>query len=382
MLCPNCSSCSPAKQLNSVNSEKDWVITSDAKILEGVKAARELCPRCGCVYINYVPENRLQEYFANEYDISESTQNNLIVSNETVIHKRTLLWEDLFAELEKHIRKTGLFLEIACGKGDFCCFFSHKYPAWQCWGIDPSFAAPEGTKNDNIIFVRDFFDERLFLKKRFDFVAAHGFLNRSAVLPALIKIGNLCNKGALLSLELLLMENSLFSPYIWDHPFMYSQSVFELYLKHTGFIPVKITNCGSSVHYLCKKKEKTKKIETIGIPDLCIAETEQIFQEHLDWWKTVNNNLMAALHCAPKHRALFGAGLFNAALFSFVSPRRFTCVVDEIKAGKQFFDLPVISLAKAQQERPTVFLCSRPEYFFTMKKKLERNGIAFIKLNP
>ncbi len=381
MKCPNCSSPS-TKILNSVNSHLDWVITSDAKILKDVQATRKLCQRCGCIYINYVPENRLQEYFSREYDISESVQNNLIVLNGIVVPKRKLLWETLFTELEKCIGRSGMFLEIACGKGELCSFFSHEYPEWKCWGVDPSFDAPEGIKNDKIVFIRGFFDEKLFSNKSFDFVVAHGFLNRSVVLPELIKIGNLGNDGALLSLELLLMENSLFSPYIWDHPYMYSQSIFELYLKHAGFIPVKITNCGSSFHYLCEKTEKTNKIETISIPEFLIEKIEQMFQDHLTWWKNVNNNLMSALHHSPNHLALFGAGLFNAVLFSFVSPKRFTCVVDEVKTGSKFFDLPVISIENARQEKPTVLLCSRPEYFSTLRKKLESNGIPFIRLNP
>ena len=163
---------------------------------------------------------------------------------------------------------------------------------------------------------------------------------------------------------------------------MYSQGIFKFYLKHAGFIPIKITNCGSSFHYLCKKIEKTNKIEAIEIPEFLIERIEQIFQEHLTWWRSVNNNLMAALHQAPNQLALFGAGLFNAVLFSFVSPKRFTCVVDEVKTGNKFFDLPVISIENARQEKPTVLLCSRPEYFSTLRKKLESNGIPFIKLNP
>jgi len=230
--------------------------------------------------------------------------------------------------------------------------------------------------------MRRFFDEKLFPNKTFDFVVAHGFINRSATLPELIKIGHICNDGAFLSLELLLMENSLFSPYIWDHSFMFPQCIFEFYLSHAGFTPVKITNCGSSFHYLCKKTERAKEIETLHIPESLIEKVEQMFANHLAWWKNVNNNLTVSLHHASDHLALFGAGLYSAVLFSFVSPKRFTCAIDEIKTGKKFFDLPVISIEDARKIKPTVLLCSRPEYFSTIRKKLESNDIPFIRLNP
>ncbi len=390
MKCNNCAS-SNLELLCSIDSSKASVVTSDAQLIDEVKAARTLCGQCGCIEVHYTPEDRLKRYFKDDYDISDEVQDNLIVCDNKAVGKHSHIVSSLFSGL-KGLGESGSFLEIACGRGKLTNLFQEKYPGWGCVGIDPSVDAPgeapraaAEARAGSPTFIKGYFEEKYFDGTTFDLIVAHGFLNRSPVLPELQKMRGLSTEGTLLSIEVCILENSVFAPHIWDHPFQYKGEVFELYLNQLGYTLISKTYCVSSYHFIFRCDAPPKPIGEISIDKGIVSETEKLYREHLQWWVDVKKNYDIAISSGDtsKRYALFGAGLYSAVLMSMLKENGLKLVVDEVKSGSVFFNLPVVGLNEAVDiDGCHVLLCIRPDYVEHIVAKLKDKNLPCSVLNP
>lgn len=375
--CNNCGRPRP-RVLDSADSTRRPIVTSDAQLLTDVVVTRTLCQRCACIEVHYAPGDRLGRYFGEQYDLSDEVQSNMIVRNGRPSRKHDHIAETLFAELNS-LSAQGRFLEIACGKGQLVSQFQSAYPEWECFGIDPSASSP-GAMPDapgKVTFIRDCFDTRHFENTVFDVIVAHGFCNRSPVLPELLKIRHLSRVGTLLSLELLVLEDAPFAPHVWDHPYMFLAETFEAYLALAGFRVRSKTDCGSSVHYLCDCTSAPLAIEQLSVDAQLPERTASMYAEHQEWWVRAIEQYRHSRTNSPEGKsALFGAGLYNAVLLSLIPDQRFEFVIDEVKSGQKFFGMPVFDLKQAAVcGDARVFVCANPHYVERMARVLGQEGI-------
>jgi len=390
MKCSNCGS-SSLTVLSFVDSSDSKVVTSDAHIMDDVTAQRTLCGRCACIEVHYTPEDRLKRYFKYDYDISDDVQDNLIVRNSKAVGKHGHIVQSLFSGLGD-VARDGSFLEIACGRGKLTRLFSESHPGWRCYGIDPSMRAPgeeleksEKFKEGGATFIKGYFEEKFFPGMTFDIIIAHGFLNRSPVLPELLKIRNLSRKGTFLSIEVCVLEDSVFAPYIWDHPFMYKMDVFESYLEHMGYSLISKTECVSSHHFMFKCVRDPEPPQDICIEGYQVRETERLFDYDMEWWQEVVDKYNSITSNIPEGRryALFGAGLFSAVLLSLLKKDATDFIIDEVKSGTDFFGFPVVGLKEASEFSDShVLLCIRPAYVECVAAKLSNYSIPYTDLSP
>jgi len=381
-VCMNCGSES-LRVLNRADAALQPIVTSDAYLLDEVRVTRTLCERCACLQVHYDPPDRLARHFAYDYDVSDEVQSNLIVRNGQAVRKHDHIQVHLKPALEQ-LPEQGRFLEIACGKGHLVRDFRRKHSQWECYGIDPSCQGAAGTKDlhEGGHFIRDYFSPDHF-EGRFDVIVAHGFLNRSPTLPELKRITQLCRPGGLVSLELLVLENSVFTPYTWDHPFMYLADTFDVYLKHVGLSVVRRTDCVSSVHFLCRYDYEQIKDQPIVLPSDGVDRTEHTYQQQHHWWEQVLANAKKFMKGRTSEWGLYGAGLYNAILLSHLPNNDISFVIDEVKAGQEYFGRPVVTAAQAaEKSEARVLVCARPEYVSAMTAKLREQAIAFHVLNP
>lgn len=375
-----------------MDSSVDRVLTSDAQVMEDVKASRTLCRNCACIQISYSPGDRLKTYFQQVYNISDEVQDNLVVdkNKSKTVNKHTLMGTHLSRFLDT-FPAHGRFLDIACGTGKFTRQFKARFPHWECFGIDPSVKSPRSEeKSQNIQFIRDYFNTVYFENMTFDFISAHGFLNRSPVLPELLKIRRLCKKGTILSVELLFLENSSFTPFIWDHPFMYKERVFELYLRQSGFIPVSKENCVSSHHWICRFDVDVHSPDSpipsgeCQVDEEGVNQTRLLYNQHREWWEKVVENYNGEFpYYRDRELGLYGAGLYNAIFLNMVNKDHLNWVIDDVKHGGVFFSLPIIDLQEAKKiQHAHAFICARPDYIKVLSKKLSGLDISYSILTP
>ena len=377
LTCNNCGRPRP-RVLDSGDSAGRPIVTSDAQLLTDVVVTRTLCQRCACIEVHYSPSDRLGRYFGEEYDLSDEVQSNMIVQAGRAGRKHDRITETLFVELNS-LNTRGRFLKIACGKGRLVRQFKSVHPEWECFGINPSASSPGAMADTSgeVMFIRDCFNTRHFDDTVFDVIVAHGFCNRSPVLPELLKIRSLPRVGTLLSLELLVLEDTPFTPHVWDHPYMYLAETFELYLAQAGFRVRSKTGCGSSVHYLCDCTSAPLAIELLCVDAQLPERTASMYAEHREWWVRAIEEYQHSRSNSPEGKfALFGAGLYNAVLLNLIPDQRFEFIIDEVKAGRQFFGWPVLDLDQATQCRNArVLICANPNYVAHMAGVLERRGI-------
>jgi len=355
---------------------------SDARFLRSGGAFRVLCARCGCIGILYSPEDTLRRYFESEYDVSPAIQNNLVVvGDREVVPKRSRVYKMLFEQLAALPQQGINCLEIACGEGDLIRSVKSAYPAWSCVGVDPS-AQLDRAAEHGVKFLRSFFHDVELPEQHFDVVIAHGFLNRSAVLPELARINRVAKPGALISLELLELEDSHFVPYIWDHPFMYMRVSLQDYLSHAGMTVAVMQDCGSARHYICRKTAPGAALGEFQAAPSTVAATLAQFQVHERWWLDV-------VLAAREHRAaskgpvyLFGAGIYNVVVAHLLDLDFVAGIIDEQKAGENRWGLPVIGIEQAAKQGGSAFVCARPSYLPVMLQKLASARIPAIVLNP
>jgi hypothetical protein len=325
----------------------------------------------------------LARHFAYDYDVSDEVQSNLIVHNGRAVRKHD--------HIQKHLRpafndlsEKGRFLEIACGMGHLVRQFKSEHPQWECYGIDPSCLAATSTNNgsEGVYFIQDYFAPEYF-NEQFDVIVAHGFLNRSPTIPELKRIIQLCRPGAIVSLELLVLDNSVFTPYTWDHPFMYLADTFDTYLAQVGLSVVRQTDCVSSVHFLCRYNGKPINKHSITSSPEQVIRTQQMYQQHYNWWKWVLVNTLSCIENKPCRWGLYGAGLYNGILYNHLLTGIFSFVIDEVKAGQEYFGLPVITAKQAAElKNKQVLVCARPAYIPAMIVNLENHFIPYHVLNP
>ena len=374
-FCSNCSNPS-SRLLNKADSSKGLLPTSDGQFMDRVTAKRTLCQRCACIEVHYNPPDRLQEYFKYQYDTSDTVQNNVIILNGKKIKKHSIISDYFFSTIENSAN-SGEFLEIGCGQGYLINRFNQRFPNCKCTGIDPALSL-KSSNDGSVRFIKDVFDAKYFRKSQFDIVAAHGFLNRAETLSHLIKIKEIIRPGALLSFEVAVMEQSLFSPYIWDHPYMYSQDVFEAYLRYVGFKIVKKIDYIASLHYICLFEPGTIGSSSFGIETKYLENTERIYNSHLNAWKIIEERFFnAAYSLSGKTLGLFGAGVFTAALLSLVGKNEISFILDEFKYGKLILGIPVVNFHDVKDKKNAhIMVCIRPEYQGYVVAKLNQEGFS------
>ena len=139
------------------------------------------------------------------------------------------------------------------------------------------------------------------------------------------------------------MENSIFAPYIWDHCYTFLEEIFVGYLNSCGIIVNKRVDCGPTVQFLCRFDMAMTTEDNNVAPDI-IDSSFSLYQEHLSKWDCIKNNFLTALSKNPgKKIALFGAGLYNAVLVHKLDKPHFDFVIDEVRAGRFFEGLKIIS---------------------------------------
>jgi hypothetical protein len=382
LMCSNCFN-ENLIDLDGRQAPPQPLVTSDARLLHDVCVYRTLCPQCSCLEVHYDPEDRLLRYFRDEYDLSDEIQSNLIVRAGQAIRKHDRLHNLVFQRLG-NLGERGRYLEVASGQGHLTRAFHERYPGWECVGIDPSDEAPstEDGATSNIRFIRDWFRTDYFKGTTFDVIVAHGLINRSPVLPELLRMRELSHKGTLLSLDFVLLEQSPFAPHIWDHPFMFLKPALDAYLAHAGFEIRAQDSCVSSIHYLCECVREPQHPQQLQV-DL-FKETKDRYQLLCKLWaKTAAAFRELCLSTPSRAVALYGAGLFNAILHNISPGFSAQCVLDEVKAGGTFFNMPVITLEEAAQNPDLhVAICARPDYVPNMLARLKEAGIKCTDIGP
>ncbi|MDG0965431.1 MAG: class I SAM-dependent methyltransferase [Opitutales bacterium] len=368
-----CSNC-VKKDTLQLNQTSDRAVMSDGSFANDFGATQSLCRSCGCIFISYQPSNRLEKYFSEEYDVSDEIQNCQVVvsgnrqGKHSLIHKSLL---DSCSGLPSH----GRFLEIACGNGALSEKFAEAHPNWECLAIDPSNQSARNSYK-RVHFIHDFFDPTLFQGENFDVIVAHGILNRTPPLEMLRGISSIANQNALISVEIVTLENSIFAPYIWDHCYTFLEEIFVGYLNSCGIIVDKRVDCGPTIQFLCRCNKEMATGNNVVSPDT-IASSLSLYKDHMAKWELIKNNFHLALaQNKGKKIALFGAGLYNAILISLLEKSNFDFVIDEVRAGRFFEGMEIISLDDAVriEEVFVVFLCSRPSNLDYINEKLEAKG--------
>jgi hypothetical protein len=366
--------------LNETVRQGYKVVMSDGSFADVFKATQHLCNDCGAIYITYYPANRLEKYFADTYDVSDEVQNCQVVLSGKRQGKHSFIHKSLL-NFCSEIPFKGNFIEIACGNGLLSNKFAEEHPEWECVAVDPS--VDSGTLvSSNVKFIRDFFDPALFDGKRFDVIVAHGILNRTPTLEMLEGIASLAAKNALISIEIVTLENSIFAPYIWDHSYTFLEETFLEYLNSYGMIVQKRVDCGSTVQFICKYNGSNPP-PPLAIPESTINSTHRLYQNHVLQWDKIKKKFSESLTLLKKQKvSLFGAGLYNAVLVSLINESHIDVVIDEVRKGEFVKNIEIISLEKAKKSKSEipVFLCARPQNIDYIKDKLEAKGFSVVVL--
>ncbi|MDC0156698.1 class I SAM-dependent methyltransferase [Verrucomicrobia bacterium] len=368
-----CSNC-VKKDTLQLNQTSDRAVMSDGSFANDFGATQSLCRSCGCIFITYQPSNRLEKYFSEEYDVSDEIQNCQVVVSGNRQGKHSLIHNSLLdscAGLPSH----GRFLEIACGNGTLSEKFAEAHPNWECLAIDPSNQSARN-RYEKVHFIHDFFDPALFQGESFDVIVAHGILNRTAPMEMLRGIASIANQNALISIEIVTLENSIFAPYIWDHCYTFLEEVFVGYLNSCGMTVDHRVDCGPTIQFICRFDKEMAIGNNAGFPET-VDSSLSLYQDHIAKWELIKNNFLLALaRNEGKKIALFGAGLYNAVLINILKEPKFDFVIDEVRAGRFFEGIEIISLDDAvrSEEAMVVFLCSRPSNLDYINEKLENKG--------
>lgn len=377
--CINCGS-SETLMLNETKNQHYRAVMSDGKLVNDFSASKHLCKHCGSIYISYSPPNRLEKYFAEEYNVSEEVQNcQVVISGKR--HDKHSFIHDSVLNFCSEIPPKGHFLEIACGNGMLSSRFAKNNPDWECVAIDPSKDSGK-LISENVRFIRQCFDPASFIEKKFDVIVAHGILNRTPTLKMLESITSIANKDARISLEIVTLENSIFAPYIWDHSYTFLEETFCEYLKFNGIIVQKRVDCGSTIQFLCKYVGGDYK-EEITPQGRTIESTHKLFQNHLQRWEEIKSRFFVNLDLYKKKKIiLFGAGLYSAILTSLVDNAHIDMIIDEVRTGSFINNLKIISLdnaVKSKAELP-IFVCARANNINYIRNKLETRGFSVVVL--
>ena len=362
--CSNCNSGNTTK-LNDTGANKIAPM-SDGKVVKNFEAAHFLCKDCACIFTEYYPKDRLERFFKEEYDVSDTVQNCQVVLSGAKHNKHSVIHKNLLNEVE-NLASSGNMLEIACGQGDLTRLFSQKYPQWKSIGLDPSLNATF-EPNDNLEYIRDFFSPNIFKETKFDVIVAHGILNRTPTLTMLQGICDIANHDALVSIEIVTLENSFYAPYIWDHSYTFLEDTFKKYLNNLGLIIKNTYDCGSTIQFICKYDATKKKVFTTS---QLIVQTQDLYDNHISKWSSIKNNFENySKEYENNTKAIFGAGLYSAVLSSVINPKEVDLVIDELRAGREFQEYKVKDIKDIDNKETVFLLCARERNMDFLNSKL------------
>ena len=367
--------------------------TSDSGILRDCQGTKYLCNSCSVIQTTIEPESALNNYYVDSYNAA--LQDYKVIHEGVVTSRHKLVDSRFFASLE-YLPESGKFLEIACGDGHLTNIFKVKNPRWECWGIDPSTSGIEIARQQKTgaIFVQDRFPSPQIEDVKFDIIIAHGFLNRSSQLLRLGDIRRCLKQGTLVSIEVAHLEYSYFVPYIWDHSFFSTQTVFKRYLQHQGLSIQSEHDAVLNHHYICKVSDVADKGVIPRLSQLEIDRTLCLFQQFENFWLGIFDKVQKLINSGQlivyEKVFLFGAGM-HSHLLLLHTPIKDRCniaaILDEhpAKIGKAFWGMPVIDPSDIQQQlhgkKAVVLLCTRPRYIDQLVDKIEAWGVDVIPLH-
>ncbi len=346
LICGNCGH-KALELIGQIDSADKLIPTSDGQFADCMHATRLHCKRCGVIETFYEPADRLSHFFNEQYDTSDRVQNNIIIKNMLPSNKHVDIFNQ-FISTATDLPECGEMIDVGCGQGRFIKRFGDYFPNWNCIGVDPS--APVDASLGSIRFVHSFFERSCFQDRAYKVIAAHGLLNRTPTLPCLLDFAALCAPNALLSVEVILLEQALFAPHIWDHPYMFRRDVFESYLEYAGFKILNKYDCNASIHYLCRCEDRSLDSPPPGLKIDQVENSHLLYMAYSDGWEKVFERVRSILHDSKDESiGLFGAGIFSAALLGTISCKEIAFILDEIRHGSMMLDIPIVEWSALKQ---------------------------------
>lgn len=367
-VCLNCSKTEFFKVLDDVNPEASSCMTSDGFFLFGTRFQRLLCSYCGCIFSSYEPSDAISEHYINEYDLSDVVQDNFISFNQNLVRKKSQIEDFLLEVLESNKIKSESVLEIACGNGQLLESLKDKLPATELFGVDPNLDAKFA--HSRVQYIRDFFDAHLFENKLFDLIIAHSFLNRSAPLPELQNIRKIIKDEGVLSVEIMILEDSMHAPKAWDHSYWFTAGIFERWLKAAGFHILAMRDFKTTRQYICEASDV--QLEDIKATASEIIYLEKTFLSFSDFWENLDRKKFLG-----KYKYIFGGGMFSSLLIGHLNlQNEFEAVIDELRVG-EMHGLPIINLDSAQNNPGHVLIFTRDNYLPIIMQKLSDASLDY-----
>ncbi len=364
------------------------LVTSTGVHLKGTSALRVLCPACGLVDTVFDPRDALRRLFRQGDGESANAparrRSDVIVKGGAALHRRHVVEAFLFDQCRERFgtQPQGAMLEIGCGEGHLTRRFAHRFQTWRVIGVDPSPMLSDDwpPASGRPGFIRDFFDPQLFSGQRFDVVIAHEVLNCTDLMASLAAVRGICSDNALVSFEVVTLEHAVEAPRIWDLATLFTQTRLRAALEEAGFDVLHMEDCVSTCHVLAQAGTPRREA-----PDLS-GEAEQagaFYRGHELWWRRVAiraERALALAHAQGQAVALYGAGMFSAALAGLVPGLDPAVIIDDVAPGGRFMDRPVLSRADAAGRPLIVLLCTRPAYRKHMAANLRKSGLVFVDL--
>ncbi len=375
--CP-CGADEPRPIVAMADSALAPVATSDGAYLRNARVMRLACPACGALEAVYDPPDALLQHFARDYDLAPAVQNNLVVADGVVRAKKSLIDQRLDAWLARRAGGVRRALEVACGRGDLARRLAATHPAWRVTGLDPSpDLEPQDAAAGTPALIRSVFRPERILPGSQDLLIAHGLLNRTPPLAALRGLRRAARPEALASLELLYLDTAPHAPRIWDHSFHFTRATFHRWLRVVGFRVLEEADNASSWHVIAEACDpEPGPLATVADATAALAD----FEAYRTWWATAES---AARREATRGRyALFGAGMFSAALLPALTEAPPAAVIDDVKAGRAFHGLDVITRDQAAARGLAVLLFTRPAYAEAMAARARASGLPLIDVTP
>ncbi|MDB2476129.1 class I SAM-dependent methyltransferase [Paracoccaceae bacterium] len=364
--CENCHQTGRLETIQDINPSLTFCITSDGERLSGDRFQRVLCEYCGCLFCTYTPDNAVSAHYLTKYDLSEATQNNFIIHNDNLVRKKNELEQFLVDHLEAQSITPSNILEIACGNGELLESIGARYKNAFLTGIDPNLEAKLAVGRTN--YIRQFFKPELVSGNFYDLVIAHSFLNRSSTLPELKNIRKLMIAGGILSVEVMLLEDSFHAIKTWDHSHWFTGCTFENWLHVAGFEIIDSVNNNTTKHYICRAEERDLyNIDGLN-PDL--NNTRAYIERYEGFWESIDRTEFLG-----KYKYLFGAGMYSSILLNDLNLlSEFEFIIDELKTGTHH-GIPIVSLEIAAKNPGNTLIFTRNSFVDVISRKLRSYNI-------
>ena len=364
--CTNCHQTGRLETIQDINPNLKFCITSDGERLSGDRFQRVLCECCGCLFCMYTPDNAVSDHYVTKYDLSDATQNNFIVLNENLVRKKNQLEKFLVENLEAQSHTPNNILEIACGNGDLLESVGVRYKNAFLTGIDPNLETKFAPGKTN--YIRRFFKPELVSGNFYDLVIAHSFLNRSSPLTELKNIRKLMIADGILSVEVMVLEDSFHAIKTWDHSHWFTGYTFENWLHIAGFEIIDAVNNNTTKHYVCRAVKRNLD-EVIDLnPDL--KNTRETIERYEDFWNSLDRTKFIG-----KYKYLFGAGMYSSILLNDLGLlHEFEFIIDELKTGNHH-GIPIVSLEVAAKNPGNTLIFTRHSFVDVISRKLRSYNI-------